>query len=287
MIRIDNVSFCYKRHRVFDGLSLELKDGNIYGLLGLNGAGKSTMLYLMSGLLRPTSGSVLFCNVDSDGKQTDPVNVIARTPEMLQNVYLVPEEFSLPNMTMEKYVKINSVFYPRFSDEMMNKSLGAFGMTKDVNLGQLSMGQKKKAFMCFALATNTRILLMDEPSNGLDIPSKSQFRKAVAECMTDDRTIVISTHQVKDIENLLDRVVIVDNAKVLVDDSVSHITEKLAFVHINASKHFDNVVYSQPFMGGALAVVPNTLGQETTINVEVLFNAALSETDKVMNILNN
>lgn len=284
MIKIENVVFGYRQNRVFDGLSLELKEGNIYGLLGLNGAGKSTMLYLMSGILRPVSGTVTYSVEDELGKS---VNVSAESllPDMLKDVYLVPEEFSLPNMTMEKYIKINSVFYPRFSDEMMSKSLGAFGMTKDINLSQLSMGQKKKAFMCFALATNTRLLLMDEPSNGLDIPSKSQFRKAVAECMTDERTIVISTHQVKDIENLLDRIVIVDNGKVIVDKSVAQITEKLAFLQTGASDRLNDVLYMQPFMGGALAVVPNTKGQETTINVETFFNAALSETEKVINIL--
>lgn len=272
MIQIENISFGYKKHQVFDGLNIELAEGNIYGLLGVNGSGKSTLLYLTCGLLTAKRGIV----------SMDGMDVSRRRPETLSEMYIVPEEFELPNMTLEKYVDINSVFYPNFSHEMLEKSLEAFSMSKDINLGQLSMGQKKKAYLCFALATNTKLLLMDEPTNGLDIPSKSQFRKAVSACMTEERTIVISTHQVRDVENLLDRVVILNDSKVVVNENIGHITERLSFVSTGIGEAYPGAIYVQTSATGAAVVALNTTGKETPFNIELFFNATLSEQEKII-----
>lgn len=163
----------------------------MYGLLGKNGTGKSTLLYLMCGLLRPKSGSVTFCGSEMSRRQ----------PSALQEIFIVPEEFTLPAVTLAQYVKYNAQFYPRFSNEILNNCLRDFEMDGNLRLNELSMGQKKKAFMSFALATNTRLLLMDEPTNGFDIPSKSQMRKVIASNMSDEKTIVVSTHQVRDVES--------------------------------------------------------------------------------------
>ncbi|MBR6249660.1 MAG: ATP-binding cassette domain-containing protein [Bacteroidales bacterium] len=277
MIKFEDVTFGYKSKKVFNNASFELTEGNVYGLLGLNGAGKSTMLYLMSGLLFAESGKVTF----------DGYDMRQRHPEALRDIYIVPEEFSLPNMTFDKYIKINAPFYPRFSMQMLEKSLAAFNMTRDLHLGQLSMGQKKKAFMCFALATNTRLLLMDEPSNGLDIPSKSQFRRAVAECMSDERTIIISTHQVRDVENLLDRIMIVDNGQMLCDKSTLEISSKLDFVQVGVGQTVENVIYTQPSTIGSVAVVKKTSNEETPLNIELFFNAMLAEREKMNEALRN
>lgn len=208
MITVKDLTFSYDgHHRVLDGFNLDFREGGIYGLLGKNGTGKSTLLYLISGLLRPARGEA----------QVDGMLSQERRAEMLREMFLVPEEYDLPAIPLMDYVKAVSPFYPRFSVELMERCLDAFEMNRDVNLGALSMGQKKKVYMCLALATNTRYLLMDEPTNGLDILSKSQFRKAVVTGMTDDKTIIISTHQVHDVERLLDHVVIIEPNRVLYD----------------------------------------------------------------------
>ncbi len=277
MIQFKDVTFGYGNNaKVFDNVSFELSGGNVYGLLGLNGAGKSTMLYLMSGLLFAKEGKVMFGDYD----------MRLRRPEALSDIYIVPEEFSLPNLTFDQYIKINSPFYPHFSIELLEKSLAAFGMTRDLHLGKLSMGQKKKAFMCFALATNTRLLLMDEPTNGLDIPSKSQFRRAVAECMNDERIIMISTHQVRDVENLLDRIVIMNSGNILCDSSTLEISQKLSFVQVGVGQKAENAIYTQPSTIGSVAVVKNDGTEETPINIELFFNAMLAETQKMNEVLN-
>lgn len=208
MIEVKNVTFGYnKYYNVLQDFSLQFDKGGVYGLLGKNGTGKSTLLYLMMGLLRPKQGEV----------RVDGVQTSKRLPEVMQDMFIVPEEYDLPRISLKQYVKSLKPFYPNFSDELLERCLEGFDMTKDVNLGALSMGQKKKVYMCVALATNTQYLLMDEPTNGLDILSKSQFRKVVIGSMTEDKTVVISTHQVHDVERMLDHVCIIDRNCVLLD----------------------------------------------------------------------
>ncbi|MBQ8158260.1 MAG: ABC transporter ATP-binding protein [Prevotella sp.] len=265
MIDVKNISFKYagQKELVFDDFSLELKENNIYGLLGKNGTGKSTLLYLISGLLCAKKGSVCF-----DGIETSK-----RCPETLQEIFIVPEEFDLPAMTLLQYVKINEPFYPRFSREVLEACLKDFELSTDLKLNALSMGQKKKVFMSFALAAGTKLLLMDEPTNGLDIPSKSQFRKVIAQHMTEDRTLIISTHQVHDVEALLDHILILSQQKLLFDASVSEITEKYTFEY-RTPDQMDDVLYAEPSLQGNAVIAPRKADSpETQINLELLFNA--------------
>ena len=278
MIEIKNLSFSYgkKKQSVFNDFSLTLDKGSVYGLLGKNGTGKSTLLYLMTGLLRPQAGQVLYKGVD----------VSMRYPLTLQDMFLVPEEFALPSVSLKRYLKLNTPFYPNFSNELLNACLHDFDMNEDIHLGELSMGQKKKAFMCFALATNTSLLVMDEPSNGLDIPSKSQFRKVIASGMTDEKSVIISTHQVRDIDSLLDHVVIIDGTRVLLNESVKTICEKLYFVEQGMNESTDTALYVQPSVQGNSVIFPNTENEETNLNLEVLFNAMLAEREKMQTMFN-
>jgi ABC-2 type transport system ATP-binding protein len=210
MINIQNIKFAYSREVVLDGFSLQFDKGGIYGLLGKNGTGKSTLLYLMMGLLRPQKGIVT----------VDGIDTTLRRPEVLSEMFLVPEEYDLPAISLSTYVKAIKPFYPRFSEDLLKQCLANFEMSTDINLGELSMGQKKKVYMSIALAANTRYLLMDEPTNGLDILSKSLFRKVVVAGMSEEKTLIISTHQVHDVELLLDHVVIIDRNRVLLDQKL-------------------------------------------------------------------
>ena len=273
MLQVESLSFGYRRGQkeLLHDFSLSLDKGAVYGLLGKNGAGKSTLLYLMSGLLTPHRGRVLFHDTD----------VRRRLPLTLSDMFLVPEEFDLPPVTLYTYVEQNSPFYPRFSKEDMMRYLHLFEMDGDVNLKELSMGQKKKVFMSFALATNTSLLLMDEPTNGLDIPGKSQFRKFIASGMSDDKTIVISTHQVRDIDKVLDRVLIMDESRILLNRSVMDICRCLRFVESDDRALAGEALFVLPSVQGNLLLLPNEDGQETELNLELLFGAALSVPDKL------
>ena len=274
MIKVENLSFTYpkSKHMVLHDFSFSLEAGRVYGLLGRNGAGKSTLLYLITGLLTPKKGKIMYHDI----------NVRSRLPMTLQDMFLVPEEFELPSISLKKYIDLNAPFYPNFSKEY--KYLHCFEMDMDVNLGALSMGQKKKVFMSFALATNTSLLLMDEPTNGLDIPGKSQFRKFMASGMTDNKTIVISTHQIRDIDKMLDSVMIMDESRVLLNESTVHICEKLCFKESDDRSLIDKALFAVPSLHGNSLLLLNEHNEDSDINIELLFNAILAQPQKIANL---
>lgn len=267
MIDIQNITFAYgrKSRPVVSDFSLRIDTGGIYGLLGRNGAGKSTLLYLIAGLLAPQKGSV----------SINGVNTRLRRPSTLEDIFIVPEEFSLPPISLGEYLRINSRFYPRFSNEDMRRNLETFELDPTINLGSLSMGQKKKAFMCFALACNTSLLLLDEPTNGLDIPGKSRFRKFVVSAMNDERTILISTHQVRDIDRILDHIIITDSNRVIFDRSVADTLSRLQFTATENRAEAEEALFAQPSVGGSEIIIPNFDETETNLNLETLFEFAL------------
>ncbi|CCZ49068.1 aBC transporter ATP-binding protein [Bacteroides sp. CAG:661] len=279
MLQVENISFSYGRRKpeVLSDFSFSLEKGRVYGLLGKNGVGKSTLLYLMCGLLTPKHGRVMYHGLD----------VRRRLPETLRDMFLVPEEFDLPAVSLVQFVELNSPFYPNFSKEDMMTYLHLFEMDWNIHLGGLSMGQKKKVFMSFALATHTSLLLMDEPTNGLDIMAKSQFRKFIASGMSDERTIVISTHQVRDIDNVLDHVVIMNNSCVLLDESIVRVTERLAFVESDSPALAEEALYKLPSVQGNSLLLPNREGVETKLNLELLFGAVLADPEKIKDLFHS
>ena len=266
MIEIKNLVYSYagSRHLVFNDFNLSLSENRIYGLLGKNGMGKSTLLYLISGLLRPKGGKITFDGVDTSN----------RRPETLQDIFIVPEEYDMPKMSLSECIKINRSFYPHFSETVLRKCLSDFELPADVDLKALSMGQKKKVYMSLAMAAGTKLLLMDEPTNGLDIPSKSLFRKVVANNMTDDRILIISTHQVHDVESLLDHIMILDNSRLLMNEAVADITDKYSFTFRQPAEMDQSVIYAEPSLqGNAVITRRNANDPETQMNLELLFNA--------------
>lgn len=268
MIEIKDLTFNYPGtgKKVFDGLSLSLPDNAIYGLLGKNGMGKSTLLYLICGLLRTKHGTV---TVDSRESKL-------RSVDMLRDIYIVTEDFQLPSMQLFDYVKANKSFYPNFSDVILSNCLREFEIEGNPSLNSLSMGQKKKIYMSFALATGTRYLIMDEPTNGLDIPSKAQFRKVLAQVVDQERTVIISTHQVHDIENLLDYIIILDREGVKMNESVADICQRYVFEY-RSPDAMDGVIYAEPSLQGNAVMAPRGDREETALNLELLFNAVTQD----------
>lgn len=271
MITIQNLHFNYGKsaYKVFEDFTLNIPNGKIIGLLGRNGTGKSTLLYLISGLLRPNQGMML---VDGYVSQD-------RHPEMLQDIMIVPEEIDLPAVSFKDFIRTNRVYYPNFSEEVLHQVLRDFDIPAVFNLTALSMGQKKKVFMAFALATCTKYLLMDEPTNGLDIPSKMQFRRTLASQMNENRTIIVSTHQVHDVEQLIDHVVLIEGTHLLVDNSTTELSKLLRFEQRPYGAPLDDALYVEPSLSGSAVITPTKGREETPINLELLFNAIVQYPD--------
>ncbi len=272
MVELSNIHFEYKKKKpLFSDLNLHLEPGFIYGLLGKNGAGKSTLLKQIAGLLFPTAGS---CKIFG----FEPRH---RNPQMLEDIYVIPEEFELPSVPLEVYTKRNAVFYHKFSFEQFNKYLREFELPADAKLSTLSYGQKKKFLISFGLATNARLLILDEPTNGLDIPSKSQFRRIVASALDENKIIIISTHQVRDLENLIDFVVVLENGNIIFNRNIAQISEKLAFEHSLAGVPASDILYHEDMPGRKAGITKNRTGQETRVDLELLFNGVIKDTGSI------
>lgn len=264
MITISELNFSYDDgSKIFSHENLSIERGHVYGLLGKNGSGKSTLLYLLSGLLFPTHGTI-----DVDGREPKD-----RQVELLRDIYFVADADIFDKIKLSQHVQIYAPFYPHFSHEVLDYCLTAFGITGNPVLTKLSLGQKRKVAISFALATGTPYLLMDEPTNGLDIPSKAIFRQLMARYMTDERTFIISTHQVLDVENLFDSLIILRDGDRMFMASTAEVTERYAF-EVRPSGSVDgDVLYAEPSPEGEKCIVKNTQGRETELDMELLFNA--------------
>lgn len=275
MIKIKDLNFAYSRKsRIFEGISLEIKQGYVYGLLGKNGVGKSTLLKLITGLVFPQKGSAML--FDTEAKE--------RNPDVFQRIFFVPEEFTVPPYSMLKYGRIFGKFYPSFDMDKMFDYLKDFEVEVTDRLDKMSMGQRKKAILSFAFACNTELLLLDEPTNGLDIPSKQLFRKIVADSMSDDKTIIMSTHQVREFDQLIDAVIILENNEILLNEGFESISEKLSFKYLTDEQ---NVLYSENGIHGKYGVVINEAKEDSEINIEALFNAVIRNGDIIQKLFNN
>ncbi len=267
MLEVRQVNFGYGTDPLFLDTDLTLAPGHIYGLLGLNGAGKSTLLKLMTGLLFPNSGQIDACGYDP----------ARRDPGFLAKVFLLPEELNVPGVTGKEFVAVRSPFYRDFDRAQMQRYLEEFEIPENKLLTALSHGQQKKFLLSFGLACNASLVLLDEPTNGLDIPSKGLFRRLVAEALSDDRTIVVSTHQVRDVESLVDLIVILHEGKVLLNHTVSELSGNLRFaVSGNRPEAGDGLIYSERTVGGYASVWKDSGSGEGGLDLELLFKAVIA-----------
>ncbi len=274
MIKTERLTFGYKANRrVLNDITLELSEGHIHGLLGCNGIGKTTLLKLICGIMRPNSGEV----------RVDGLDPMARTPQMFSELMIIPEEFDLPNLSLERYATMMKPFYPRFDYGSMRRYAEELKVNTEDKLHSMSMGQRKKAYIAFALACNVRTLLMDEPTNGLDIPSKSIFRRLLASYVDESRMVIISTHQVADVESLLDNIVILDNEGVALAATTTEICSKLKF---GRAKEEDSVLYKEMTIAGEMAVMANPNEEDTQLNIELLFNAVTANRASINELFN-
>ncbi len=290
MIQIDGLRFSYRGRRVYDGLSMELKNGAVYGLLGRNGAGKTTLMRLIAGLLRCADG-----RIEADGMIPSD-----RNPEFLDSIYFVPESFNAPDLPVIEYAGNYGMFYSNYDGDALVDYLRIFDVEPDAVFRRLSSGQKRKAMIAFALSLNTRLLLLDEPGNGLDIPSKLILRRLLAEHMKPDRTVILSTHQVREVEDIVDHVAVIDSGRLLLNSSLDDLAGKICFR--TGNEVIPHALFSERTAAGVVNILPRltrsgivsgyagqnlcsgtdtdtpskNLHAKTDIDIEVLFDACIS-----------
>lgn len=275
MITLKELSFSYSRKKeVLDRINLEVGSGHICGLLGKNGEGKTTLLNLLSGQIFPDQGSCLVLEETPSERNT----------RFLQQIFLLPEEISMPEVTAIEYIKMYAPFYPTFRDDICKACVESFEINLSDRLSKMSQGQRKKVAITLALAAHTPLLLMDEPTNGLDIPSKATFRRLVASLIDDNQTVIISTHQVRDLESLIDTVLILDQRQILLNKTLNEIGEKLYFGPLLPE---EKALYSEPTPQGTIGVTARDGKEETAVSLELLFNAAITYPKEIQRIMNS
>ncbi len=272
MIKITDLAFSYGKFQVLRNISLTLEPGKIYGLLGENGVGKTTLLGLISGLKKTQSGSI-----DADGH--DPYK---REPDFLADLYYLPDDVAPEYMKAIVWAENKSCFWPDFSLGRFKEIMQLFEVDINQKMNTMSCGQLKKTHIAFALACATKYLLMDEPTNGLDIPSKASFRSALMKYTSEESIILISTHQVRDLENVIDPIIILDNQNVLLNASLSEISDKLYFDYGNVLS--PDALYSENLPGGHIQVLLNTTKEDSKVSIEALFNAVYKNKELLKNL---
>ena len=267
MIEIKNLRFKYGKNKLlFDNFSINMESGRIIGLLGKNGAGKSTLLKLIAGLLFPQQGKLL---VNSYLPKD-------RNPNFLADIYMISEEFALPNVSIASYVKAMSPLYPAFGHDKLAAILSEFELQSNDKLHHLSHGQRKKFLIAFALASNCKLLILDEPTNGLDIPSKSQFRKILVNSVNEGQLVIISTHQVKDIDTIIDTVVTIDNGHLVFQETTEAISQKYLFETVSKVEDISGLLHQEKAFSGYRIIRENNSEEETAIDLELLFDAIIN-----------
>ena len=275
MIDIQSMSFSFGVVDLFRDLSIEFKPGRVYGLLGKNGAGKTTLFKLIGGLLQANTGQPNVLGFNS----------FTRPPEMLQELFYIPETYYLPPVTIRQFESLHAPFYPKYDSAVLREHLAELELDEMQRLNTLSYGMSKRFMLAFGLATQSRILLLDEPTNGLDIPSKRVFRKLLAGGITEDRLFIIATHQIKEVETILDHLVFVDQGRILLESAVDQIASRLVFRKVSELDPARSVLYREEIAGGYAVIEANESDEESPVDLEFLFNAVLDSGEAVQQLL--
>lgn len=275
MIEIEGLGFGYRKQQLYDGFSLQLSRPGLYGLFGRNGSGKSTLLKLVSGLLFRRRGSLRVAGFDPQ----------RRHPDFLASVYLVPEEFHLPNLSCRRLAELQAGFYPDFSQTLFDEALATFELDPDASFEQMSLGGKKKAVIAFALATLTPILLLDEPTNGMDIVGRDQFRALIARPEQAGRIVLISTHQAHDLEQVISEVLFIEDGRLAMAAPMAALARRLRMgvAQADGLAGIGNVIYRESLGAQTAYIAAGDAGEAGgEVQLELLYRALCRAPEAVL-----
>jgi len=273
MIKVENLTFGYnKNNPIINGLNLSICNG-IHLLLGENGIGKTTLLHLLCGLCYPDKGTILYDD-----------NADLRNPKNMINILFLPEEQRAENDSIVSFAKRHAIFYPTFNKELFHNNLKELNIDENYPMNKMSTGQRKKALLAYTLSLSTPFMLLDEPTSDLDITSKSTVQKMLIENISDDQTVIISTHSANDFQTLYDSLIFFLNKNDIFQNTIDDISQKILFVS-ETMPHKDALYYERG-LNGCTSIIENKNDRENTINIEMLFRA-LANNENIRNILKN
>ena len=212
MLEIKNVTKTFGSFKALDDLTLTVPSGGVYGLVGPNGAGKSTVIRHITGIYRPDSGSITL-----DGRE------IYEVPEVKETIGYIPDDiFYFPASTLEEMAKFYAGLYPTFDKALFEKLYTAFDLPKNTPIRRFSKGMQKQAAFHLTLACRPKVLVLDEPVDGLDPVMRRQTMSLILSDVAEHgTTVLISSHNLRELEDVCDHVGIMSRGKMLLERSLS------------------------------------------------------------------
>lgn len=206
MLEIKNISIKYNKKAILDDVSFNVKKGEVCGLLGLNGAGKSTLMKIIARLVKPLSGEILY-----DGKSIDD-----------QIGYMIEEPVFYKDVSGESNLKLLSILYENITSDRIDFILNKVGLEehKKKLFKNYSLGMKQRLYFAYALINNPKIIILDEPFNGIDPITSKLFKDLIQELAQSGCTILVSSHIISDIKEISDKIIILDNGIKIYDNSI-------------------------------------------------------------------
>ena len=255
--QVKNLSKHYGKFKALDQVSLTLPWGKIVGLLGKNGAGKSTLMRCMLGFL------------NHDGEvHLDGVKLQHRDHRVFEQVAFIPDVSGLDErLTVRQTIEYVKGLNPRFNSERSDRLFANSSLPLDKKVGKLSKGMKTKLYLLLTLSLDVRYLLLDEPTLGLDIAFRKEFFNIIlGEFFNEERTIFISTHQVEEIENLLQEIIFIDNGKIVLHEEVETLKERLRVVSLPLERKQELLAHKPKVVNTTMGFVSAIL--DSTIEIE-------------------
>ncbi|SEO06312.1 ABC-2 type transport system ATP-binding protein [Amphibacillus marinus] len=264
MINCENVSFNYRKKAIYQNFNWCLKAGTICGLLGPNGAGKTTLFNMLAGLVFPTKGEI---NIAGH-------NPSKREAAFYRQFAYVAETLPCPSMSPMVYATLCGPLYPNYSPERFLQLAEAFELDIEQNFNAFSAGDLRKAWLAIVLACQTALILLDEPSKGLDIKAQASLRKALAETAAAGSRILLSTHHVREVEGILDHVTIINRGgKLLLNAEVAQLYQHYSLIEA-AQEHQlpSDILAKQRLTMGWVGLVNQPAQTMQDIPLELLFS---------------
>jgi ABC-2 type transport system ATP-binding protein len=214
MILLSNVSKSFDTKKVLDDMNWEVPQGSIFGLVGPNGAGKSTILRLISGVLLPDKGEITIAGQN-----------VYNNPSVKRKILFVPDDpYFLPQSTMKEMRKFYEIFYPSFKESMYRKLLNNFPIDENEKINNFSKGMKRQANIILALSIMPEILLLDEAFDGLDPVMRLTLKRILTDQLLERKfTVVISSHNLRELEDICDRIALISDCRIGLNDEVENI----------------------------------------------------------------
>lgn len=241
LIEVQGLTRTYGKHRALDNINLTVERGTVLGLVGQNGAGKTTLIKHILGLLKPEQGTVRVFS-------RDPV---ADPPGVLSRIGYLSEEGDLPGwMRVDELMRYSAAFYPGWDQHYANKLRDEFELPLGAKLGSISKGQRARAGLMVALAYRPELMVLDEPSSGLDPIVRRDILGAIIRTIADEgRTVLFSSHLLTEVEQVSDRLVMIRKGQIVLDDDLANIKVH----HARITLRFDHPRSAEPILPGAIA----------------------------------